>query len=91
MKIITLFAILVGSLTTITLDAAYAGELPTAERCYDAGYRDGQNNPFDVVTFQECDTESKFKDGQNQYEEGFLDGCDAVKGNTRAECEAYIE
>jgi hypothetical protein len=75
----------------ITLITIYAGEPPTAERYYDAGYRDGQNNPFDVVTFQECHTESKFKDGQNRYEEGFLDGCDAVKGNTRAECEAHIE
>jgi hypothetical protein len=70
---------------------AYAGEPPTAERCYDAGYRDGQNNPFDVVTFEECDTESKFKDGKNQYGEGFLDGCDDIEGNSREECEQFME
>ena len=69
----------------------HAGEPPTAERCYDAGYRDGQDNPFSVVTFQECDIVSKFVDGQNQYEEGFLDGCMSVEGNTRDVCETAIE
>lgn len=70
---------------------ANAGEPPTAERCYDAGFRDGQDNPFSVTTFQECDTESKFVDGQNQYEAGFLDGCMSVEGNTRDICESAIE
>jgi hypothetical protein len=41
------------------------GEPLTAERCYDAGFRDGQYIPFIVTTYQECNIESKFVDGQN--------------------------
>jgi hypothetical protein len=70
---------------------AYAGEPATAEDCYDVGYRHGQNYPFSSEAFEECDTELKFKDGQNQYEEGFLDGCKDVEGNTEEECENSIE
>jgi hypothetical protein len=70
---------------------ANAGEPPTAERCYDTGFIDGQDNPFSATTYQECDTESKFVDGQNQYEAGFLDGCMSVEGNTRDACENAIE
>lgn len=66
----------VGILTILMMAPmmVHAGEPPTAERCYDAGHRDGQDSPFSVNTFQECDTESKFVDGQNRYQEGFLDG-----------------
>jgi hypothetical protein len=49
------------------------------------------NAPFSVTTFQECDTESKFADVQNQYQQGFLDGCISVEGNTREICETAIE
>jgi hypothetical protein len=82
------------SILTILMMApmiAHAGEPLTAERCYDAGYRDGQDSPFSVTTFQECDTESKFADGQNQYQQGFLDGCISVEGNTKEICETAIE
>ena len=75
-------------LNTSTL--ANAGELPTAERCYDSGYRDGKDYPFSITAFQECDTESKFLDGQNQYEKGFFEGCMSVKGNTRDICGSAI-
>ena len=70
----------VGTLTIMMTPptSANAGEPPTAERFYYAGYRDGQDNPFNVTTFQECDTESKFVSSQNQYEDGFLDGCTSV-------------
>ena len=85
----------VGILTIMMTAAApmpaIAGEPPTAERCYDAGYSDGQDNPFSVTTFQECDTESKSVNDQNQYEEGFLDGCMSVEGNTRDLCETSID
>jgi hypothetical protein len=82
------------SILTILMTApmiVHAGEPPSAERCYDAGYSNGQNAPFIVTTFQECDTESKFVDGQNQYQEGFLDGCLSIEGNTREICETAIE
>lgn len=69
----------------------HAGEPATPERCYDTGYRDGQDSPFSVTTFQECNTESKFVDGQNQYQEGFLEGCMSIEGNTRDACETAIE
>jgi hypothetical protein len=82
------------SILTIMMTApmtAKAGEPPTAERCYDAGYRDGQNSPFSVTTFQECDTESKFVDSQSQYQAGFLDRCMSIDGNTKDACETVIE
>ena len=84
---------IIGILTIMmtALMPANAGEPLTAERCYDTGFIDGQNNPFSVTTYQECDTESKFVDGQNQYEAGFLDGCMSVEGNTRDICENAIE
>jgi|ERR687895_2552911 hypothetical protein len=69
----------------------YAGEPATPEECYDAGYRNGQNYPFSSEGYEECDVESKFKDGKNQYSEGVLDGCDDVEGNSREECEQFME
>ncbi|HEY9386434.1 MAG TPA: hypothetical protein VIP70_05305 [Nitrososphaeraceae archaeon] len=59
------FVIVLVAVAGLISQNTYAGEPPTAERCYDVGYQDGRNNPFSVTTFEECDTESKFKDGQN--------------------------
>jgi hypothetical protein len=92
----TLSELLFGVVSILTIPmvaptTVHAGEPPTAERCYDTGYRDGQDSPFSVTTFQECDTESKFVDGQNQYQAGFVDGCTSVEGNTRDACETAIE
>jgi hypothetical protein len=85
------FVIVLVAVAGLISQNTYAGEPPNADRCYDVGYQDGRNNPFSATTFEECDTESKFKDGQNQYKEGFLDGCKSVEGNKEEECKAHIE
>jgi hypothetical protein len=69
----------------------YAGEPPTTETCYSAGYVAGQNHRFDQEVFEECEPEYKKVDGKNQYEKGFIDGCDSVKGNSEEECKSFIE
>jgi hypothetical protein len=53
------------------------------DSCYDAGYDDGQNNPFNPDTFDHCADEDG---GDQSYYDGFIDGCmDA--DNSREVCE----
>jgi hypothetical protein len=56
--------------------------------CYDAGYDDGQNNPFNRDTYDHCADEDG---GDQAYYDGFIDGCMSVEGNTRDVCESATD
>jgi len=53
--------------------------------CYDDGYEDGRNNPFDH------DRDSGCSDYSSSYYNGFLAGCESVEGNTREICETFTD
>ena len=46
--------------------------------CYERGFRDGEEYPFDQNTYDVC--------GYDYYR-GFIEGCISVEGNTREACE----
>ena len=46
--------------------------------CYERGFRDGEEHPFDQYTYGDC--------GNDCYR-GFIDGCISVEGNTEEDCE----
>jgi hypothetical protein len=52
--------------------------------CYDDGYEDGRNNPFDQERSQGCN------DYGRSYYEGFIAGCESA-GNTRETCETFTD
>jgi hypothetical protein len=54
------------------------------DSCYDAGYEDGQNNPFSPDTYNHCADEDG---GDQSYYYGFIEGCMSIEGNTREACE----
>jgi hypothetical protein len=56
--------------------------------CYNAGYDDGQNNPFNHDTYDHCADEDG---GDQAYYDGFIDGCMSVEGNTREICESATD
>ena len=55
------------------------------DSCYDDGYEDGQNNPFDH------DRRSGCSDYNSSYYNGFLAGCESVEGNTKDICKRFID
>jgi hypothetical protein len=55
------------------------GNSDDEDSCYDIGYEDGQDHPFDSVTYEECGDE---------YYSGFSDSCSAVTGNDMEICES---
>lgn len=52
--------------------------------CYDDGYEDGRNNPFDQERNQGCNEYSR------SYYNGFLAGCESA-GNTKETCETFTD
>jgi hypothetical protein len=50
--------------------------------CYEIGYEDGQDHPFDSEAYEECG---------RAYYSGFKDGCLAVPGNDLEVCESAID
>lgn len=58
------------------------------ESCRDAGFKDGQNEPFNDVTYDHCGDEEI---GDKAYLDGFVDGCMSVEGNTRDVCESVTD
>jgi hypothetical protein len=46
--------------------------------CYNSGFNDGQDHPFDQIKFDECGS---------TYYSGFLSGCRSVQGNDVEICE----
>jgi hypothetical protein len=55
--------------------------------CYDSGYDDGQNGPFSQGTYDHCGEGY----GDDDYYEGFIDGCISVEDNTRDVCESATD
>jgi hypothetical protein len=56
------------------------------EGCFDDGYEDGRDNPFDIDEYDKCGGSSGGP-GNNAYYNGFVAGCLSVKGNTAEVCE----
>jgi hypothetical protein len=46
--------------------------------CYEKGFRDGEEYPFDHNTYDDCG---------DDYYRGFIEGCMSVEGNTGETCE----
>jgi hypothetical protein len=59
----------------------YSGEY------YKSGYNDGQNGPFSQGTYNHCGEGN----GDEDYYNGFVDGCMSVEGNTRDVCESATD
>jgi hypothetical protein len=59
-------------------------------RCFNEGYEDGIDNPFDRDTYDECGGSSGGP-GNNEYYNGFVAGCLSVKGNTAEICEGTTD
>jgi hypothetical protein len=81
-KVISLLAAIITSAISV-LPTAFASTdvLENAQDCYDAGYEDGQDIPFDGGENDFC---RQFIDDQgNPYHTGFIDGCMSVEGNTK--------
>jgi hypothetical protein len=78
-------AILMG--TALTTTTAYAGT-DWKDSCRDAGYDDGQNEPFSQGTYDHCGEE---EGGDDAYYKGFIDGCKSVEGNSKEDCETAVE
>ena len=55
------------------------------DACWDDGYEDGQNNPFNQERNKGCN------DYQNMYYKGFIAGCESVEGNTKEICEMFTD
>ncbi|MGA9936133.1 MAG: hypothetical protein WBP83_13535 [Nitrososphaeraceae archaeon] len=54
-------------------------------KCWDDGYEDGRNNPFDHDRNRGCD------DYGSSYYEGFIAGCVSVEGYTKETCESATD
>ena len=46
--------------------------------CYERGFKDGEEYPFNQNTYDDC---------RDDYYRGFIKGCMSVEGNTREACE----
>jgi hypothetical protein len=53
--------------------------------CFDIGYRDGLDRPFDHEKNEEC------KAAASSYYHGFINGCMSVQENTREICESATD
>ena len=77
------------SILALPMAFASSGGLENAQDCYDAGYEDGQDIPFDGGANDFC---RQFIDDQgNPYHTGFTDGCMFVEGNTMDVCESATD
>jgi hypothetical protein len=80
---IILAALAISLVALATISANVNSSSEQNESCYDAGYDDGQNSPFNHDTFDHCADEDG---GDQAYYDGFIDGClDA--NNSRDVCE----
>lgn len=50
--------------------------------CYNSGFTDGQDNPFDQNKYDECGS---------SYYDGFISGCMSVQGNGNETCESTTD
>jgi hypothetical protein len=77
-------AILMGA--TFTTTTVYPGA-GWKDRCRNAGYDDGQNEPFSQGTYDHCGE----KEGGDDAYNGFIDGCKPLEGNARDVCESATD
>jgi hypothetical protein len=74
--IILLFVpILLGMINSVCV---VNGSSESEINCYEKGFRDGEEHPFNLYTYNDCG---------NDYYRGFIQGCISVEGNTRDACE----
>ena len=80
-KVVSLLvAIITSAISALPIAFASTGVLANAQDCYDAGYEDGRDSPFDGRTNDIC---RQFTDDQGTpYYTVFIDGCKSVDGNT---------
>jgi hypothetical protein len=84
-----LVAIITSAISALPIAFASTGVLENAQDCYDAGYADGKDHPFDGGANDLC---RQFPDNQgNPYYTGFIGGCMSVKGNTMDVCESATD
>ena len=69
----------INSINTLSYaDANKSGEVS----CYDRGFVDGEDHPFNQGTFDKCG---------DDYYQGFLAGCISVNGNSADDCESATD
>ena len=74
--IILLFVpILLGMISSVCL---VNGSSESGINCYEKGFRDGEEHPFNQNTYDDCG---------DLYYRGFIEGCISVEGNTMEACE----
>jgi hypothetical protein len=75
------------SVVTISLFPASPTLLGTVgdDDCFNVGYRDGRDHPFDHEKYEEC------KAAASSYYHGFINGCMSVERNTREICESATD
>lgn len=80
--------LLIISMAIITQsDYVRAGGPDTSEDCYDLGYSQEQDKPFQRGNYDSCERfRSAYDDGKNPYYEGFIDGCISIKDNNEEIC-----
>ena len=84
-----LVAIFTSAISALPIAFASTGVLENAQDCYDAGYEDGRDSPFDGGANDIC---RQFTDDQgNPYYSGFIFGCMSVEGNTMDVCESATD
>jgi hypothetical protein len=84
-----LVAIFTSAISALPIAFASTGVLENAQDCYDAGYEDGRDFPFDGGANDIC---GQFTDYQgNPYYSGFVYGCMSITGNTLDGCESATD
>jgi hypothetical protein len=89
-KAISLLVVIITSaISALPIAFASTGILDNAQDCYDTGYEDGRDFPFDGGANDIC---RQFTDNQgNPYYTGFIYGCMSVEGNTMDDCESSTD
>lgn len=89
-KAISLLVVIITSaISALPIAFASTGVLDNAQDCYDTGYEDGRDFPFDGGANDIC---RQFTDNQgNPYYTGFIYGCMSVGGNTMDDCESSTD
>ena len=67
---------------------ACEGNVPPGESsCYTEGIEDGRDGPFDREVYDHCGDTNQ----EDDYYNGFIDGCMSVEGNTQDVCESATD
>ena len=71
-----LLMIITGTLTTVNASS------DDSVSCYERGIIDGEDHPFNQRTYIKC---------EDQYYQGFIEGCMSVEDNSRDLCESATD